>query len=61
MNKIAAYLPAWGFFWLGHLISLLMNWSDHFVFLYPVYSTLMCWSLFFNDWGKLNVWLDKNE
>jgi len=56
IKKIVAYVPAWGFFWLGHWTSLVINMGVEWIF--PVYSTLMSWSLFFNDWGGLDVWVD---
>lgn len=60
-KKILAYLPAWGFFWLGHGVSLIIGWSEHMEWLYPTYSLFMGWSVFFNDWGGLDVWVDSVE
>jgi len=56
MKKIAAYMPAWGFYWLGDLVSKLLPYKMEFLF--PLYSIFMNWSLFFNDWGGLDVWVE---
>ena len=56
MKKILAFAPAWGFYWLGHFTSLLMERKMEFLF--PMYSTFMNWSVFFNDWGGLTVWIE---
>jgi len=61
MKKAIAYIPAWGFYWLGDLVSKPIHWSDKMDFLYPVYSILMNWSLFFNDWGGLDIWVDHTD
>ena len=61
MKKVIAYIPAWGFYWLGHLVSKPMHWSQKFEILFPIYSHLMNWSVFFNDWADLNVWIDSKE
>jgi len=58
MKKVVAYIPAWGFYWLGHWTSLLMHWSKKMELFFPLYSLLMGWSVFFNDWGGLDVWID---
>ena len=61
MKKVAAYIPAWGFYWCGDIISRVMRLHLILEFLFPLYSLFMGWSLFFNDWGELDVWLDANE
>lgn len=59
MKKVVAYIPAWGFYWLGDLVAKSLHYKMEFLF--PLYSILMTWSLFFNDWGGLDVWLDSDE
>lgn len=61
MKKVIAYIPAWGFYWLGHIVSKIMHWSNKMEWLFPLYSLFMVWSLFFNDWASLDVWLESNE
>ena len=59
IKKYTAYAPTWGFYWLGHWTSLLMHYNMEFLF--PLYGIFMGWSLFFNDWGGLDCWLDAND
>ena len=59
IKKYTAYIPTWGFYWLGHWTSLLMHLGMEFLF--PLYSLFMNWSLFFNDWGDLDCWLDSTD
>lgn len=60
MKYIAAFVPAWGFYYVGDITSKIMNkWGTEWLF--PVYSVTMQWSLFFSDWGNVRVWLDAGE
>ena len=54
-----AYIPTWGFYWAGDLVSKLIPYKMEF--LIPIYSHLMGWSLFFNDWGGLDCWLEGHD
>jgi len=60
-KKVAAFIPAWGFYILGDLVSRPIHWSDMFGFLLPYYGAFMDWSVFFNDWGGLDVWLEHKD
>jgi hypothetical protein len=55
----AAFIMGWSCFWIGHVISKLMN--HNMEFLYPTYNTFMGWSLFFNDLVGLNIWIDTRD
>ena len=62
VKYIAAYIPAWVCYWIGHAVSRVMEKVDKYEFavniLYPIYNKFMGWSLFFSDWGNVGVWLD---
>jgi hypothetical protein len=52
MKKIIAWPLCWTFFWMGDLISWVMNNLD-WGWLYPAYNKLMTWSIDIQDWGGL--------
>ena len=58
IKYVAAYIPAWSFYLAGDIISRIIN-IKVFEWLFPLYSMLMDWSLFFSDWGNIGVWLDE--
>lgn len=60
MKYIAAYVPAWGCYYVGAIISKIMH-TRLTEWLFPIYSVATQWSLFFSDWGKVGVWLDIDE
>ena len=53
MIKIIAYIGSWSCYWLGHIISLIMNQADIFGYMYFIYHALMCWSIDIQDWGNI--------
>ena len=56
MRKLAGYVVSWTLYWIGDLISRLMNF-DSMWWLYPVYNRLMQWSLRVQDWaGNQTPW-----
>ncbi|KKL79926.1 hypothetical protein LCGC14_2009910 [marine sediment metagenome] len=55
-KKIVGFCPCWACFWVGHWVSKPFEHFDRLAFLYPVYNTLMCWSLSINDWAGLDAW-----
>lgn len=57
--RVARFLAscvAWSCFWVGDGISRLMNVASVFVFLYPIYNTLMYWSCTLSDNYDLGMW-----
>lgn len=60
-KKIVGFCPCWACFWVGHWVSKPFEHFDCLAFLYPVYNTLMCWSVNINDWAGLDVWQDATE
>lgn len=54
-----AFIFGWSCFWIGDGIARLMNYKMEFLF--PLYSTFMGWSVFFNDWGDLDIWIDTRD
>lgn len=50
MKKIIGYVISWSFFWLGDLISRLMDICDLGLF-YPAYNRLMHWSIDIQEWS----------
>jgi len=56
---IAAFIPAWGFYWIGHFISKLPQ--HKLTYVLNIYNSAMQASLFFSDWGNIKVWLDADE
>ena len=59
-KKVLAACIAYPLFYVGHLVSLLMDyeWLPEwwFNFWYPVYNKCMLVSLDINDWGGLKLW-----
>lgn len=62
MKKIIAYPLCQIFYYLGHFASKFLEmsigekhewWCD---FWYPIYSNLMGYSVYWNDYGGLKVW-----
>lgn len=52
-----AFVPAWAFFWAGDLASRLIAYFGHdSERLFSLYNWCMTVSMFFNDWGGLDVW-----
>jgi hypothetical protein len=61
MRKAIGYLVSWALFWLGDLVSRILNF-DSMWWLYPVYCRLMQWSLQVQDWaGNTTPWSKKNQ
>ena len=61
MKKPVAYILSWTLYWLGDLISHLLNFESLF-WLYPVYNRFMQWSLRVQDWaGNTTPWRKKNQ
>ena len=61
-KKYIAYIPTWGFYWLGDLVSKPLHYHDIFVpIFHPLYNSFMGWSLFFNDWGGLDCWIEHEQ
>ena len=52
MKKIVAWPVTWLFFWIGDLISWVMNRFD-WAWLNPAYQRLMVWSLDVQEWAGL--------
>ena len=50
VKKIIGRILSEVLFYLGHWISFPMSWFD-WVWLYPTYSQLMCWSCNIQDWA----------
>ena len=57
MRKAIGWLVSWSLYWIGDMVSRLMNF-DSMWWLYPVYNKLMLWSLLVQDWaGNLTPWV----
>jgi hypothetical protein len=55
MKKIVAWPITWALFWIGHVLSKLMELSDDGLpwRLYPAYNKLMTYSFIVQIWGGL--------
>ena len=63
IKKIIAYVPCQVLYCMGDLVSKIMNkipegdiYAELVYSLYDVYNGLMIWSVWWNDFGGLNVW-----
>jgi hypothetical protein len=54
MRKNIGYLVSWSLYWLGDLVSRIMQF-DSMWWLYPVYNQLMCGSLRIQDWANIDT------
>ena len=60
MRKVIGWTLSWVLYWLGDLVSRLMNFDCMF-WLYPVYNKLMTWSYNIQVWGgNHGPWRDSN-
>ncbi len=50
MKILISYIVSWTCFWFGHWTSLCMH-TPYTWWLYPMYNTLMYWSITAQDWG----------
>lgn len=61
MKKIIAWPITWAFFWMGDLISRIMNYLD-WGWMYPAYNNLMWWSVEIQEWaGVKGPWRVPDE
>jgi hypothetical protein len=60
VKKIIGRILSEILFYLGHCISFPMSWFD-WVWLYPTYNRLMCWSCDIQDWSGNNKPWEKTE
>lgn len=68
IKKVIAYIPCHVFYYLGDIVSKIMQKipdGDEYEILaysaYDIYNGLMLWSIWWNDFGGLEVWKNSQE
>jgi hypothetical protein len=57
MKQFIGYIISWGLYYIGDFISKIINLSNFFGGLYPLYNKVMCMSFSVQDWsGNKTPW-----